>query len=159
MTRSLNEIEGMIHKAARGAGLPLGHADELAAAGVRLVAEGGDPGEITVALDKATGVAMTGPAAIDAVLATGEPVTLADVDSPHLLVAMVAAREVAVTARIESTGVVLEPGETVVLPLDGPVDVDAAHWARWSELAARTYVPASEASRESGAGAGLTDND
>jgi len=36
---------------------------------------------------------------------------------------------------------------------------DDETWNRLSKLAAKTYVPASEASREKGAGAGLTDND
>lgn len=40
-----------------------------------------------------------------------------------------------------------------------PVDVDDEAFSRLSVLAARTYVPATEASRLSGAGAGLTDND
>ncbi|MEM8976063.1 MAG: DUF3726 domain-containing protein [Pseudomonadota bacterium] len=38
-------------------------------------------------------------------------------------------------------------------------DVPDALWAQVDVLAARTYVPASEQSRASGAGAGLTDND
>ena len=40
-----------------------------------------------------------------------------------------------------------------------PVTCDDETWNGLSKLAAKTYVPASEASREKGAGAGLTDND
>lgn len=38
-------------------------------------------------------------------------------------------------------------------------DIDAAVWEKAEALAALTYVPASDQSRASGAGAGLTDND
>jgi len=38
-------------------------------------------------------------------------------------------------------------------------DIDGALWNQITMLAARTYVPSSEASRASGAGAGLTDTD
>ena len=41
----------------------------------------------------------------------------------------------------------------------GPVDIGDEIWEGLSALAHRTYVPASEASRLKGAGAGLTDND
>lgn len=42
---------------------------------------------------------------------------------------------------------------------DGSVEIDAPTWARLNAFAQRTYVPASEGSRLSGAGAGLIDND
>lgn len=41
----------------------------------------------------------------------------------------------------------------------GSIEVAEEHWTRVAELAAATYVPATEASRLKGAGAGLTDND
>jgi len=41
----------------------------------------------------------------------------------------------------------------------GPVDIADEIWEALSAFAHRTYVPASEASRLKGAGAGLTDND
>jgi hypothetical protein len=44
-------------------------------------------------------------------------------------------------------------------PRPGGREVDDALWARLGVLAARTYVPASEASRIEGAGAGVSDND
>lgn len=40
-----------------------------------------------------------------------------------------------------------------------PIEVADQTWTALEALAAKTYVPASEASREKGAGAGLTDND
>jgi len=41
----------------------------------------------------------------------------------------------------------------------GPFDVDEQIWQRLNKLAAQTYVPETESSRLSGAGAGLVDND
>lgn len=41
----------------------------------------------------------------------------------------------------------------------GPISVDEDLWAQLDELASHSYVPATEASRLSGAGAGLSDND
>ena len=41
----------------------------------------------------------------------------------------------------------------------GAVDIADEIWEALSAFAHRTYVPASEASRLKGAGAGLTDND
>ena len=55
-------------------------------------------------------------------------------------------------------------GATVKLAEDEPttiveIDVEVGIWTKLSSLAHKSYVPASEASRLSGAGAGLTDND
>ena len=44
-------------------------------------------------------------------------------------------------------------------PVPGPVDVDDAVLAGLGGLAHRTYVPASDASRRTGAGADISDND
>ena len=44
-------------------------------------------------------------------------------------------------------------------PGSGPVDIDGEVWEALGQFAHRTYVPATEASRLKGAGAGLTDND
>lgn len=48
---------------------------------------------------------------------------------------------------------------TFATPAMGSRSVDAAAWAVLGTLAHRTYVPANDASRASGAGAGLSDND
>lgn len=159
MKRSLNEIAGMIHKAARGAGLPLGHCDDLAAAGARLVAQGGDAAQITQALSEETGVAMSGPIAIDAVLVKDDDVRMRDVSTPDLMLAMVAARRVDVTGKLDGDDIVLCPGTQARDPVTGPAVVPDKDWAIWADLAAKTFVPATEESRLGGAGAGLTDND
>lgn len=157
MKRSLNETGGMIHKAARGAGLPLGHADDLAAAGVRYVATGGAAAEITRDLRSPDGVWLRGPQLIDNVLVSDQPVTYAQCPSAQLMVAMAVQR--GITASIDGQAVVLSPATAKPAPLAGPINVSEADWRDWSDLAARTYVPATEESRSAGAGAGLTDND
>jgi hypothetical protein len=120
--------------------------------------------------------------------APGDGVTLQAVDDPLLLVgfAGVAARvrggdfalECAGRTVAEISGERVEwhgamPGHAAELRLTyrpgeakgGPgsvaagVEVGDALWARALRAAARSYVPASEASRLRGAGAGLTDND
>lgn len=63
-------------------------------------------------------------------------------------------------AQMDAQGLVtLDP--TTPAPRQPPVRIDLSDTAyqRWSALAARLLVPESEASRLSGAGAGLTDND
>ncbi len=60
-------------------------------------------------------------------------------------------------------GAVVRIGSTSLSPTElavnaGQVDVDEELWEQARHLAAATYVPSSEASRQ-GAGAGLTDND
>ena len=61
------------------------------------------------------------------------------------------------TLRVESAA-----GDITGDPLSlhvGDAAVDQQAWTRLEHMAHRTYVPASEASRLAGAGAGLTDND
>ena len=58
--------------------------------------------------------------------------------------------------RIKTTDVDIEPSHVTAT---GAVDIGDEIWEGLSQLAQRTYVPASEASRLRGAGAGLTDND
>lgn len=51
------------------------------------------------------------------------------------------------------------PGHAMDDTYVGSISVDDELWRRATALAAHTYVPATEASRLKGAGAGLTDND
>lgn len=52
------------------------------------------------------------------------------------------------------------PAPSATAPVSpGRCPIDPAGWARIAAFAHRTYVPASEASRQRGAGAGLIDND
>lgn len=58
--------------------------------------------------------------------------------------------------------VVIQVNAEISLPITvpaGPSEVDEKTWERLNNLAAQTYVPETESSRLSGAGAGLVDND
>lgn len=93
--------------------------------------------------------------------------------SGHGFEIAVADRRVAVDRHgpIDPPGPLPPRANATVTPITGPiraappipaargVDVDAAVWTRADAYARRTYVPASEDSRLSGAGAGLSDND
>ena len=180
MKRSLTEIAGMALKAARGAGVPLGHAEDFATAVRNLAAT--SPAELdcvalalapphnvaTLENDNAirnARVAVAGPCAID-LLQCGTPeITLYDVDAPMLLRSMVAVanqeRDVAIAVRQDGANACLTTATKVeeLQSSVAPVDIDDKIWASWDSYAANTYVPATEASRLGGAGAGLTDND
>ena len=175
MRLSCNEIAALAVKAARGAGLPLGHAEDIGRAAVFL-AHWGELDILITALEgehvvrlpedgrvRNARAAMIGPTAIDLVQAGEGTVTLRDVDAPRLINALVEASPAGV--------VVSEADGELILALDasrpvedvpsheGPVDVPQPVVDALGALAARTYVPATEASRLAGAGAGLTDND
>jgi len=142
MIRSLNEIQGLVLKAARGAGAPLGIAEDLsesvpfalASNALETIADILSAGNLTPLLADI--------AAIDAGLC-GHDAPPLPATGASLYAALAASR-----------------GLTAL-----PQAITNAHpvkdrlWARLQKLAARTYVPASQASRATGAGAGLTDND
>ncbi len=179
MKRSLNEIGGMVMKAARGAGVPLGHCEDLAAASVFLAAT--DPARLNAVMDALSGpfenaqtsedgttmicanarAVMAGPAAIDALRCGAEKIILQNIDAPRVVVAMCGALGLSVQHKFEGTDmhVSLASDGAVVQPTAQAVTVSELLWDQLAALAAKTYVPATEASRLSGAGAGLTDND
>ena len=145
--RSANEISGMVLKAARGAGMPLGCAEDLARAAPALAALGAlgivpDLLGLECDLPRLEGGVVLGGHPILAITAwcdlrnAGVEATLEASFSQELLTAMQA----------EDAAV-------------GPFEVDNSLWAQLQSYAERTFVPESEASRLAGAGAGLTDND
>jgi hypothetical protein len=153
MKRAVAELTALLAKAGRGAGLPLGISEDLAAAAawmdaeaVDLVAEllADDIGRAALAwlcdgLDQlacGAGKADAGPAA-----ALGP--------------ALGAARGLG----LRVAGDHLQRADRVPPPRSGPLKLGRAGWTALERQAARTYVPASEASRARGAGAGAIDND
>jgi hypothetical protein len=178
MKRSLNEIGGMVLKAARGAGVPLGHCEDLAAAAVYLA--GTDPGRLGAVLDALAGpykvadaqwstvvldcpnarMIMAGPVAADALAAGVERVVLRDLDVPRLMLALCAARGLVVDHHFKGADLHLVLTQGIPpRPTAQAATVSDQLWIQLSDLASKTYVPATEASRLSGAGAGLNDND
>lgn len=217
---SLNEVEAMGKRAARGAGLPWGIAEEAGKAARWLTARGlpgAEPlADILTRNDKqlhaelapmdVDGVwqalsgrlcpLMTGAALCDraAEIAVGRVIELGATAQP-LLLAPYAAGAVKLTGvaiamswddviiTLTPDGIAIEGNRYVLTarstdgircqrvdePAARPVelapcsakagrDVDAATWSRLSLFAQRTFAPATEASRLSGAGAGLSDN-
>lgn len=168
-----SEIAAMVGTAARGAGLPLGQAQDLGQVATYLIATGGDTGRITAALQDTTEAvdivwedraihiaagpaALIGPIVRDAFLMGCDRATLAAPDQAPLIAAYLAQAGIAV----DRDGAVLTRGTgPIVTAPPGALAVAAGDWAIWARLAALTHVPESAASRAGGAGAGLTDND
>lgn len=121
MIRSGAEIRAEVLKAARGAGLPLGVAEDLA-----LLAE-----------------------------------TLPDDDLARLaqMIAEPARHDTLIEACLDQDMTGQNALFDNVTAQTGARDVAEATWSLLSTLAARTYVPESDTSRQSGAGAGDIDND
>lgn len=214
---SLNEIDGYGRRAARGAGMPWGLAEETGRA-TRWLCERGLPAARSLAallacndgleytaLAPDTGSSpwraaggrlcpiCTGATLADraASLPTLTPLQLARTTLPVFLLPFLAQAAAATGTGFELSwcGVrvrvgpgtlqllqsdddallVVDTAEVVINTCDAPdeaaqppsgaVNVDAATWASLTSFAHRTYVPASETSRERGAGAGGSDND
>lgn len=181
---SLGEIGALAVKAARGAGHPWGIAEEAGWA-VRWLARRRLPGAEALARHLGAPDGGACPIVLGAYLADAGTLTdpaLADVAEPLLLVpflarAAPAGLRVAIgdhTFRVSAQGTDL----TGPLPRRGPIDLRPDHtaleapepshrvqaiapeaFATLQALAARTYAPATDASRAKGAGAGLVDND
>jgi hypothetical protein len=159
MTRSLNEISGLVGKAARGAGLPLGIAEDLAGA----VPSCCDGAKVVAAL-QALGRHLAAPAvltaliaALDRVEALGETVVWTG-DLDPLLTALIRHRgTICWTGQGDGTALSRDVPAPVARPV--PQDIPADLWTNLEAMGARTYVPASDASRIAGAGTRLSDND
>jgi hypothetical protein len=176
---SLNEVETWSAKAARGAGLSWGLAEDAGRAARRLAAAGlaFAPSILRLETDQAPAVMAARLADLPPTL----PVTLSGIGDPPFLAAMLAAcggifavtwrggamlaahRRLAPrgsaqrrTAEVLVTPLADSPGLPAAMTraLLAPAELDALE-----RLAHRTYVPASAGSRLAGAGAGLTDND
>jgi hypothetical protein len=127
-------------------------------------------------------VAYSGPSWIDLALAErGKAILVAHVDEPWMLLGLAghAARVYKTTIAMQwdnHAGALLSAGSpvwigpreltsatTITVAAAGQsgegLDVDPEQFARIHQLAARTYVPATDESRLKGAGAGLVDND
>ena len=116
---------------------------------------------------------LCGPSVFE-MLVTGqaERIVLDGVDSPTLLAGFAGTIGAATGSSFEFSSDPHQAAPTTRIEIrwsptpryDPPVtrhgiEVDPAMWAAVNELAARTYVPATDESRRQGAGAGLTDND
>ncbi len=179
---SLAELQALLLKAGIGAGLPLGHAEDFSGLADLLAS---DPQLFAMAVAALDGphapahmegtdahvvigrscVLMTGPVVIDALLAGATRVILHRIDWPLLLWPMLSRAEQVYGVRFglvsgAKGSVIVEIAERGMLDGFGDVQpVPVQILEKLKAYAARTYVPASEASRAAGAGAGLSDND
>lgn len=173
MSYSANEVSSLAQKAARGAGFPPGQAETFGRAAARHLASGGEADALTRALaDPADSPILRLPLLLDDILraleATGPTITLTlqpgDEALAESYARLLPLRYTRCTVTREDDGLprltlTADPGaaERPLLPprIPAPADlVDAL-----GLLAAQTYVPASDASRSAGAGAGDIDND
>lgn len=160
MIRSGNEISALIAKAARGAGLPLGLAEDLAAAMPMNCGQTDVDASMSALIqhlrDPRSLLKLV--AGLDEVQATHGRLSL-DLPCDGVVTALIRHRGT-IVFDCASDGLVLEVSDQFeTQSLKGPFDVHSETLAALDALAKLTYVPATEASRLAGAGAGLTDND
>ena len=170
---ALNEVETLVKKAARGAGVPVGQAEDLGRVTAFLAGTGGSAASVTAALQDpicptdarwqdnqvtviAGPAALIGPIIRDAFAMGCTTAVLANIAHAPLVSAFLAQSGI---AQKWDGKTVTESDTTVLKPTTKPVTIPADDWQVWNGLAAKTYVPETKASRVSGAGAGLTDND
>ncbi len=170
---SLNEVAGMVQKAARGAGFPVGQAEDLGRVAAYLAGTGASIAPVTAALREplcnvdiqwgedrvavSNGpAALIGPIIRDAFEMGWNAAVLADMAHAPLVGAFLAESGVAQKWNGKE---VMRSDTTLLRAACRPVSIPQDDWIVWTKLAAKTYVPETEASRLAGAGAGLTDND
>jgi hypothetical protein len=179
---SAAETQALLLKAGIGAGLPLGHAQDLSALAKLLMS---DPQLIAMAAAALEGdhsphaiegtddhvvverarVMMAGPVIVDHLVGGASRVVVHSPDWPLLLWPMLAqARDVYglcvdIVSGAKGVVTITVADSDGLDPLGPPQPVPHLVTARLEGFAAQTYVPASEASRLAGAGAGLLDND
>jgi hypothetical protein len=163
---SAAEVSALAAKAARGAGAPPAQAARFGEVAALHLQSSRAPQALADALDALpnSGAILVYPRALDralAALAQGEAGLLGAVTRCALLESYVAALPFAAQVVERANGLRLEAD------LKKPRQQRAARRitgcdalvGKMADLAARTFVPESEASRNAGAGAGLLDND
>jgi len=170
---SRNEVSATLSKAARGQGLPQGHADIFVPAAVCALANGAEASDVTTALRGPHGpvdfdnarVAIAGPIAIDALICGEDTVVLRNVDAVSILIGIsdnaFKNKDLCVEVKVkgEIYNLCLAKRTAPRVLTRGPLSIPKDDWDLWQNWAAKTYVPATAQSRLSGAGAGLNDND
>ena len=179
--RSINEVETTLMKAAMGAGVPEGVARELASLAPKLMS---DPQLLALsvpAIDRlhepvridgtnehvvldAPGIVMAAPVISDHLVSGAARVIVHDLDHPKLLWPVLVRIEEVFGLRLsversDETLLVSQVKTSEIAPIGPPQLVPEEIMDKLGDLAARRYVPASEESRQVGAGAGLDDND
>ncbi len=157
--KSANEIEALVFKAARGGGLPLGLAEDLAMATAFL-----DLDQLANCPCQKGAAATAIPTALDFVAAgEGPQSVVADRATIDAYVASVEHQtQQTLVWDVTATGAVFQRFEPTIPashPPEGRRVLPTVLNDHLTEMAAKTLVPETESSRIGGAGAGLTDND
>ncbi|WP_438959161.1 hypothetical protein [Nereida sp.] len=135
-SKSANEASMLLQKAARGAGFGVAQARDFGIAAALHLYASRSEGDLIDALTHSVGPITTLPAMMDDLL---DPTS----DGCGVFTGLALSYFQTATAR----------------PAIGRIVMSYGLNAHLNTLAAKTYVPASDASRLAGAGAGLTDND
>jgi hypothetical protein len=159
MTRSMNEVMVLATKAARGAGAPPAQAAQFGAAAAAHLAAGRDVRSLhkaLIALPDGPIIAL--PLEIlriaETILARG-PLQSADIDLVQSYVSTLPYQAHLSREHLLELDLTKPATRIPVQRIELPDEL----YVEWSRLAARMLVPESDASRLSGAGAGLSDND
>ena len=166
MKLSANEVANLAAKAARGAGAPPAQATAFGQAALTHLAAGRAPDDLSTALRALpSGPILSLPLALDRLLETIEGDRVQGDLPPHQSVDLTLsyAQSLPFAVSVEHRDAALHLTCVITVPnRPDPVhriDMPDALYEIMQVLAARTLVPESAASRLSGAGAGLTDND
>jgi hypothetical protein len=168
MSWSVTEIAALAAKAARGAGAPPAQAARFGQAAARHLAVCRDSRSLTQALEALpSGPIMLLPVVLDAAVAqawdgSGQVVSLPAGMADDLVESYLAVLPFEASLQRSDSGRVSVRLE-VACPLGGGIcgriKAEDAFIEDLARLAARTFVPETDASRSRGAGAGLDDND
>lgn len=153
MKRTRAETAAQALKAGRGAGLPLGVAEEFAEATAFMNSDQLDRFVELLTSSGARSALTSVCEAVDDLACGGRPDI--GVTDPAVLVPLAAGRGLTVRAGKKRWKVL--PGAPQ--PEKAPLKIPGTVWAALGRLAKQTYVPESAASRARGAGAGAIDND
>lgn len=171
MTHSATEVQALATRAARGAGFPPAQAELFGRACVQHLALDGDAAPLIDALaNPADSPILRLPLLLDDVLAAAaltDPVELtlqngdAALAPSYASLLPVAVLDTAIVRHLEQKRLritldLATPSRPVLPPR---IKVPAQLLVALERLAKNTYVPATDASRRAGAGAGLNDND
>ena len=161
---SVSEIVALAARAARGAGAPPGQAAQFGRAAARHLAQARDPEMLVDALKALPrGAILDVPLALDEAVEQAAPQGCARIDA-QAPVALVQSYvdTLAFEAQLNfDSGLMLDVNTRAPRAAEGPARVVGQDGLIefMERLAARTYVPESDVSRQKGAGAGISDND
>ncbi|MEL7091218.1 MAG: hypothetical protein AAFN94_05745 [Pseudomonadota bacterium] len=163
--RSWNEVQSKAARAAVGAGVPHAQALAFGTMVARLLSDGGDEDLVLRCLETPARVVSLAGAVEEAVEAASvaPDVVRVPVDAFQRSLLSAWLRSLPCQAEIAEVADALMVKLELRLPnaLERPLRVPVREtlWQAMEDLAARTYVPDSEASRSMGAGAGLMETD